>query len=292
MGLMSSNVALLWRKSSDLGTYSGGAWAGSLPLANMVDQDAQRVARSDDATEASTRWRVDLGAAVPRPVNAFALVNHNGTTAATWRVVVTTDASDADAGARVLDTGAMPLWLPTVVLGQQPWGAFPWNGIDATAYPGGTLAFHFVPGAVLARYVWVYVSDTANPAGYFQAGRFIAGVSWSPRINMGYGARIRWPDPSEARRTLGGRRVVTPRPRYRAFEMVFERLSKSEALGTAFEVDRTLGKGGDFILVTEPSEGGEFVFRRAIYASLTDTAAMEEPDFQQWRWSLSAEELI
>lgn len=208
-----SNVALLWQKASDLGTYSGGDWATALPLANLTTQDVRRVARSVDATAAKTRWRVDLGASVPRPVNAFALLNHNGTTAATWRIVVTSNANDTDPAARVLDTGTLPMWLPSVVIGQQPWGAFPWNGIDAAAYPGGALAFHLASGTVLARYIWIYVSDTANPAGYFEAGRFLAGVAWRPRINMAFGAGIRWIDPGEARRTLGGRRLFAGRPR-------------------------------------------------------------------------------
>ena len=290
--MANSNVALLWQKSSDLGSYSQGAWSGSLPLDNMKNADLRRVARSTNALVASTRWRVDLGASVPRPVSAFALLGHNGTTAATWRVVVTSDADDSDASLRVLDTGVMNLWQPTVVSGQLPWGVFPWNGIDPTAYPGGSLAFHISQTTAFGRYIWVYVSDPDNPASYFDAGRFLGGVAWQPRINMNYGASIRWVDNSEARRTLGGRRLVTSRPKFRQFEMAFDYLSKSEALGTAFEIGRTLGKGGDFLVITDPTEGGEFAYRRAIYAALSETSSIENSGLYTWRWGLSAEELI
>lgn len=285
-----ANVALLWDKPSDRGTLSGGSWAGGLPLANLQSSDVQRLARSTDATVASTKFRVDLGASQPEAVSGFALLNHNGTTAAQWRIVVTSDAADADAGQRLLDTGFVNMWVPTVVPGSLPWGTFPWDGVAPRVYPGGTIAIYFAPAAVIARYVWVYISDTANPAGYFQAGRFMAGAAWSPQTNISYGAGIRYIDPSEVRRTRGGRRVVNARPRYRLFEMKFGHLTKDEAFGIGFEADRQLGKSGDFLIVTDPDEPGNFRYRRTIHASLEDTSVIESPFYNRWQWAITAGE--
>jgi hypothetical protein len=154
------------------------------------------------------------------------------------------------------------------------------------------VALHIAPLAVAAQYVWVYIEDTANPAGYVQAGRFMAGAAWSPTVNASYGATIAWIDPGEARRTRGGRRLVVARPRYRQLVLRFAALRKDEALGVAFEISRRLGKEGDFLLITDPAESGEYLFRRAIYAAQTDVSPIEAASVDGWSWSITAEELI
>ena len=287
-----ANVSLLWSKPTDGGAYSGGNWTTTLPLANLAEADVRRVARSTGVTASDTRFRVDLNAVMPVSISDFVLLNHNLTTTATVRFVVTSDAADASPAARTLDTGILPVWVPTVVAGTLPWGVWPWNGIDLTAYPTGTAFFHRSGQSGLGRYLWVYLADAANPAGYVQLGRFMAGAAWSPRTNAAYGASIQWIDPAEVKRTRGGRRLVNQRPRFRQFEMSFERLTQDEALGIAFEVDRQLGKGGNFYLAMDVDEAGQFRFRRSIYAALVDSAAVAIPRWNTWRWSITAEELI
>lgn len=287
-----ARVAILWNKPSDLGSFSGGSWTAGLPLANVAEADVRRVARTTNAAGASTRFRVDLNAVMPVSISDFVLLGHNLTTSATIRFVVTTDAADASPAARTLDTDALPVWVATVVPGALPWGVWPWDGIDPTAYPSGTAFFHRSGQIGLGRYLWCYITDTANPAGYIEIGRFMAGASWSPAVNAAYGASIRWIDPGEARRTRGGRRLVSARPRYRQFEISFGRLTQDEAFGVAFELDRQLGKGGNFYLSMDPDEAGVFRFRRSIYAALVDTAPVAIPRWNAWTWQITAEELI
>lgn len=287
-----ANVSLLWSKPTDGGAYSGGSWIPTLPLAHLAEADVRRVARSTGTTTADTRFRVDLNAVMPVSISDFVLLNHNLSTTATLRFVVTSDATDASPAARSLDTGLLPVWVPTVVLGSLPWGVFPWNGIDATAYPTGTAFFHRSGQSGLGRYLWVYLTDPTNPAGYVQVGRFMAGAAWSPRTNAAYGASIQWIDPAEVKRTRGGRRLVNERPRFRQFEMSFGQLTQEEAMGIAFEVDRQLGKGGNFYLAMDADEAGQFRFRRSIYAALVDSAAIAIPRWNSWSWNITAEELI
>jgi hypothetical protein len=287
-----ANVSILWNKPTDSGVYSQGGWLAGLPLGNLVEADVRRVARSTGVTAAETRFRVDLGAVMPVFISDFVLLQHNLTTAATIRFVVTDDATDAAAGARTLDTGALAVWEATVLPGARPWGLWPWAGIDPSVYPSGTAFFHRSGQAGLGRYLWCYIADAANPAGYVEIGRFMAGAAWSPRVNASYGASIRWVDPSEAKRTRGGRRIVTARPRFRQFEISLGRLSQDEAFGVAFEIDRQLGKGGNFYLVMDPAEPGEFRYRRSIYAALVDSAPIAIPRWNAWAWQITAEELI
>jgi len=287
-----ANVALLWNKPSDAGTYSGGSWVGGLPLTNLAEPDVKRVARSANAAIGSTQFRVDLGATAPAMASDFVLLGHNLSINATIRIVVTSDASDASAGDRALDTGEMPAWVPTAVLGALPWGTFPWDGVDPSAYPSAPTFFHRAASVAVGRYVWCYITDTANAAGYVEAGRFMAGAGWSPKVNAAYGASIQWVDPGETKRTRGGRRIYTPRPRFRQFQMQFSHMSKDDAYGVAFEVDRQIGKGGNFFLAMDPAEEGQFRFRRSVYAALVDSQAIAQPHFNRWSWSITAEELI
>lgn len=286
-----ANVAILWDKPSDAGTYTGGTWTTGLPLANLLTTDVQQVARTTNATTAATRFRVQLATSPLQAVGTFALLNHNLTPAARWRIVATSDATDASASARLLDTGLLPVWEPGV-FGTRPWGVFDWAGAQTDLYPGGPIALHVAPLAVYAPYVWVYIEDAANPAGYVQAGRFLAGAAWSPRVNASFGATFGWVDQGEIRRTRGGRRLVNARPRHRQIVLRFAALTQSEAFGAAFEISRLLGKEGDFLLITDPVESAEFRFRRAIYAAQTEVSPIEAATPDTWAWSLTAEELI
>jgi len=287
-----ANVSILWNKPSDRGTYAQGSWVASLPLAHLQTQDVQRVARSTSAAIVHTRFRVDLGTAVPEATRSFALLNHNGTLTATWRIVVTNDATDADPAQRLLDTGFVAMWVPTVGFGLPPWGSFPWSGIDARDYTAGTLAIYEAPAAVTGRYVWVYVADATNPAGYFQAGRFLAGVACQPERNVAYGAGTRYIDPSEVKRSRGGRRLVLAKPRYRQMELDFQSLTEREAFSVSFELSRQLGKAGDLLISLDPDDAGGVRFRRTFYAALADTTPIVIPKFNRWQWSITAEELI
>ncbi len=290
--MTTENLSILWNIRSDTGTFSGGNWESTLPISNLKDNDVKKVARSDGITEADTKFVVDFGTTSPVVLDCFVLLNHNASTAAQWKIVVTNDATDANPASRVYDSGFINMWVPTVLLGTLPWGAFPWDGYDATAYPRGITSIHLTDIPYTARYVWIYIKDTANTDGYFECGRFLSGAIWSPSINYDFGASIRYVDNSEVKRTRGGRRLVTVRPAYRVFEFNLENLNKQEAYGTAFEISRQIGKNGTILVITNPSETGDLLFKRTIYASLTDTAPIIEQQFDRWSWSITAEEQV
>lgn len=285
---MAKPMHVLWQKPSDAGTYSGGSWvlAGGLSLSNLKTQDVMELARSTSTAEAATQWRIDFGRIVP--LSMFALLNHNGSDIARRRHVVTNSATNA--GPPVYDTGAELMKPPTEVWGAAPFGAFPFNGIDAAAYPGGTVDLHVAPATIYGRYLFTYVSDTANPSGYFQAGRFMAGEAWAHRFT--YGAKVRPVDPSVVRRTRGGLRLVRRLPGYREVLVTFECMTEADAYATGFEIDRQLGKSGDFLLVYDPGDDPAVRFRRTVYAALTETAGITTTSHRRYGWAISAEELI
>lgn len=282
---------VLWDKPTDAGSYTGGSWVdtGGLELDNLTTQDVMELARSADAAEASTWWRVDLGRLTP--LSMFAILNHNGSEIARRRHVVTN--SPDNSGTPVYDTGMERMWATTEVWGARPFGAFPFTGIDARAYPGGTVDLHVAPSTVYGRYLFTYVSDVDNAAGYFQAGRAMAGEAWTQ--SMAFGVKIRSADPSEPRRTRGGRRLVRRLPKYREVSITFEHMTERDALATAFEFERQMGKSGDFLLVYDPDDAPAVRFRRTVYASLTETTGITTTTAtmpRRYGWGITAEELI
>ena len=276
-----SNVAILWRKPTDTATYGLGSWVPSLPLANLTDPDTTKVARSIGITAGATFFRVDLGANARRePFDSFFLVG----------VVVTDSATDSTA--RAYSSGMLPAWLPTAGWGALPWGAFPWDGIETDGYPAGPTWIHRAPAPAYGRYLFVYIEETVGTPGYVQAGRFIAGAAWQPTINVDWNPSLRWVDPSPMERTRGGRLIVERRPKWRRFEMTFGNLTQDEAMSVGFEIDRQIGKGGNFMLSLDPDAKPNALFRQTIYATLVDTAPLAIPYLDTWTWRVVAEELI
>lgn len=288
--MASDLIHLLSPLVADAGTLSGGSWRSTAPLANIQDSDIRKVARSTSEAEAHTQWRLDGGISPKRTWSMFALLGHSITTAGQWRIVCTDDASDTPAN-RLYDSGWINAWEPTVTFGSLPWGAFPWSGVDAAAYPNHPLSLHIAPSSIFARYVFIYLSDTGNSAGYVDVGRFLAGEAWSPTTNIAYDFSIRWLDPSEARRTEGARRILRKRKPYRVAEMAFEWLQPREAWGPLFEMQR-FGKATELLFVANPNDPPDIRFKRSFFGAIVDTAPITEVAFETLTMRLSLEELV
>lgn len=71
-----SNIFLAWQNRTDEGALSGGSWVSTLPLTNLQTRQLNKVARTTDATRASTRFQIDLGAG-NKPIGVVGLVTHN-----------------------------------------------------------------------------------------------------------------------------------------------------------------------------------------------------------------------
>lgn len=268
---MGKNVAVLRHKESDQGTLTGGSWLVGLPLANIRDTDIKKVARSTSVAVGHTQFRIDFGTVAVRYLQLFVLLNHNISAAGTVRFVLTNDA--ADVGARVLDSGALPP-APVAVAGDEPWGGFGLDGTSPSPYALTTTLMWEASEAKTARYLFVYVSDAANPAGYIDIGRFLAGPAWRPVTNVAR-FELQPVSRSTARRTHGGRRIAKKRSGYRRFIMAFEFLSKPEAIG--FIGGWALaGIDEDVFVVFDSDEYSGGRERRAIYCALEDLPGLSE----------------
>lgn len=93
-----ANIFLAWQNRVDEGTLSGGSWNASLPLTNLQNRQVQKVARSTNATVASTQFAINLGQA--QAIGVVALVVHNISVSGYYRV----SGSDAAISNRLLDS--------------------------------------------------------------------------------------------------------------------------------------------------------------------------------------------
>jgi hypothetical protein len=282
------NPVILRHMESDRGTLGNGSWQATLPLANLRTQDIAEVARSTDALAASTQFRIDWGAGITRYADTFALIGTNLTFAATWRVALS---NSATAATTVMDSGTITALPSTAVWGADPWGGTSWTGnalLDGVLPPGIALYRH--PTAETARYLFVWITDTSNPAGHVQIGRFVAGPAFRPSRQFAYGATWRWIDPSERTRLPGGLRTLERRAPYRVFRGTLPYLPQQEARAFFGEWGRG-GLNADALFIADPDAPAAEGQRRTMYCALNDTPEIPQSFFARCSVDLSLEEL-
>ena len=86
------NILIGWPNRVDSATLSGGSW--QLPLNNLKNRDQWVVARSTDLTTTNTVLNLDLGTV--RNIRTIALVNHNLSKTATWKISLGTTLAGAE----------------------------------------------------------------------------------------------------------------------------------------------------------------------------------------------------
>lgn len=218
-------------------TVTLGSW--TLTASNVGNPDISKVARSTNDSTSSTKFCVDLGAAYA--LRAFALVNHNISSAGQWRILLGTTAGASDVYA-----GTLADWLSATfdtsmaALGMQ----------DSEYLRDGTPAIIVLPTTYSARYVTVEISDTSNPDNYVQIGRFFCGGGFIPTYNVAYGLKDGWIDLSTIERSESGVLWATPRRRLRKVQFVLEELSLTEG-DTLHEMQRVLGTIDEVLYVPD-----------------------------------------
>lgn len=173
-----------------------GSWGATLN--NLLDPDIGNPAISTDATTTSTQFALDLGTistlrgAAPG-ADALFIPKSNLTQSATIRV----KAGDAPftsggsgGGSIAYDSTAIAALTQILYPAgyTNAWGRNNVNTPDPimdASYNRGV----YVPfgASKIARYWWVGITDTGNPAGYVSIGRVFLGPVWQPSRNFNWG---------------------------------------------------------------------------------------------------------
>jgi hypothetical protein len=285
-----ANIHILTGIQSDAGELEtfieGEFFESDYPLSNLQVTQPGKVARTIDDAEATTNFVLDADGS--QTWQMFALINHNISTGATVRIRV---ANNIGFSPSVMDE-TITIDNSSVSWGSLPWGAFPWDGVE-DEFPGGFTAFYLHDTPVSGGRVLIEVSDTNNPDGYVQIGRFLAGVPFTPTNNLQYGFSIGVVDDSKTERTIGGSVFVQEKPKRRRFNIELGFLTQAEAF-EAHEILHQLGRGKGVLAVIDPEDESGDLMRRMLYGTLTDlgtitaTQAAECP----WSWQFTIEELV
>lgn len=263
----------------DTATLSSGSYSATLPLNNLKTRYLDQVARSTDATAASTKFDADLTSAYA--IRVISLMKHTISLAGLIRVRVSTVSNFATT---TYDSGwltAYPLIYPDGIL---LWG-FPgfWDGkLSETDRLAGYRQDYtvVVPADTLGRYVRIEVDDTTNSAGYVDFGGLWVGPGYPPSVNFSAGLTLGWMTGTSVSEMPGGRRFFLTRPERRTLNFRLEVTPVDEALAYLFEISRRHGIDERFFFLYNPADTYH-LHRRSFPATLRELSPLEEP---YWAW--------
>lgn len=143
------------------------------------------------------------------------------------------------------------------------------------------------------RYWRCDIVDTANTAGYVQAGRLmVADTAFQPSIiNMLHGAGVQWVDRAVISEADSGAEYFMERPKYRVMRFPLEALTETEAMANLLEMQRTLGTTGELYVMWDP-EDTTYLPNRAFLARMRTLGALEIPFHLNWRTAFELKELL
>jgi hypothetical protein len=154
-------------------------------------------------TQPSRKWRsgilgilrVTLTASAEKQWDSIALLQHNGSASATIQIFATNTFANLFTSPSYT-SAVFPLRFPGDL------SAFEDRGYDTWLYLG-SIRTH--------RYIGLQITETINPAGYFQASVVVIGVKFQPGVGPELGAKTGRDDPSSVIRMLNGEAVVRPK---------------------------------------------------------------------------------
>lgn len=197
--------------------------ATSMPASNLNKVQPSDVWRSTDLT--GEYIEIDLGSA--KAVDLIALMFTNFTSAATWRVQAGTTTAYSN-----YDSTAVTAWA------------------GATQNVDRPHAMLYLAAAQTYRYWKITLTDAANPAGYFEAGRVILADALQFTRNYSYGAGRGFNDLSTTKEAFGGQLLIEDKAKRPVLSFEANFLSATEMEASVLELQRN--KTGAVFAMTNP----------------------------------------
>lgn len=260
---------------ADESALSNGNWTAALPLANLQNRIISRVARTIDASNASTRF--DLALAKPRLIRVFAMVNHNLSGLAQYRIRAYSDAAYTNL---VADTGVTDVWPVVYPSGILEWEADNfWDGryLDEDKVGYNLTLIALLPTAAFAQYYRFEFFDASNPAGYVQIGRVFLASEWQPVVNMDMGASLTYESKTVVDEAIGGAEYFDRRTPFRVARFTLSWMSEDEGYTRAFDLQRQIGMDGEVLYMYDANDTVHKL-RRSFVGRLRTLGPLEAPE--------------
>lgn len=246
-----SNVIVGFPDWSDIVTWSGGSYTADYPVTNMSDPEMARVARTSDATNASTQAVGTLSS--EQLVDLIGLVLPNASQSAQAKIIL----KDAG-GATLADSGKFDVFPASYPTDELLWEdeRF-WTGRYTDAELAGVLwtrGYQF-DQVYLAKTIEVYLYDSGNGDGHLDIAYAAVAQSWQLSVNPAPGAEFGF---SGARtrsvQARGGAKAFDRLPKPNGWRGTVEFMQRDEALARAFEHQRQLDIDKPFLWWPYPDE--------------------------------------
>ena len=267
------NLTIAHAALSDAGTLSTAASvAGNMPLANL--QAIQPTDATRFLTPGSAYFELDLGSA--KAIDFVALLNTNGSSAATWRVRADSTQAGLSGGSPGYDSTTKTLWPST--------GLDDWDFVHALLNIGADKTF---------RWWRVDIADASNPDGYFQAGRLLLADAWRPThgLTVAEGAELGWRDPSAWNVARGGQTYVDAVPRARFLRFGVTLIDDTELFPRGLWLDRTRGSSRDVLVSLDPDHA-TLAQDWTLCGLMKELSPARTQDINRWQKRFEIEELL
>lgn len=274
------SLKIIWPNEADSATLTADPpLLDSLPVENLQEQ-TRRPARSDGLTTPQSI----LGSwAAARPIEAFALVRHNLSAAASIRLRLYEEPDQAGA---LLTDETISLGETIPGWGTLGWGTFSWGASIFSDWP---VAFNtlWLDESVQAASFQIDISDAANPDGYIEATRlFLGGIfTLDENDSFSYGVDVRWEEESVQFRTAAGSVRTDAQDPYRVWNVPLKFITAAKRT-ELFRMLRIVGKRVDLFISLYPDQGGELERDHAGQVKITKMPSAPRRTATHWEATL------
>ena len=238
--MIGKNLRILANNLHDSATLT--ATTEALPVDNTQRSERSRVWRSVGTGEQVIEADLSVGGFV----DCFALSRHNLGSTGIIRVQL------FDGATEVFDTGSIPtaLLIPAGIwrAGIDAWGA---SYNDETP-SGSALAVYWLDSPVAISSYKITISG-GSVDGYYEIGRILIGLSFSPRDNFNWGIGVEWIESGEHIQTEAGslRTIGSTADRRRKFDLKLDWLGEADRVILVSQLVK-LGIGADLLVSLYP----------------------------------------
>lgn len=266
-----ANAIFLTPEASDGGSIvSESSGAASMP-ASMV-QKIQPTDRWRTTALNPAFFEMDMGA--DQSVDFVAALFTNASNTASWRVRLAATQANL-VTAPDYDSGNMDHW--------------PHVGLDGWQR---NHAIHDLGSTVVKRWIRVDVKDLSNADGYYEMGRFYAGLKFQPTYNVDFGSGYPMFREEKIRlRAEGGLTHPIQRPRGRFVEGNFTFHSEAELNDNFQSLSRLRGISQDLLYVFDPASAN-YAHNGIVYGLMDEPVAVRIPENSTFALSFSIEEML
>lgn len=275
---------------ADEAILTTGSQETRLPVSNLQDRQIVKPWRTTTTAISDTWIQADLQTA--RVTGAVALVRHNFSQGSQWRVLLSDDPTFSEPSK--YDSGWLDVWPNIEEFGTLPWGVFQWGGLlpEEVATEITLSAYHLLPAPAVARHLRVEISDAANPDGYLQVGRLVAGPAYVPSRAMLYGWSIGFEDPSVVSKSRGGQTWIDVQEKFRVLRFSLGNLNEDEVFGNIFDhLLRRKGISGDILVIPQRDRSDQY-HNQAIYGRMRVLDPITNSFYASFDTNFEVEELI